>query len=76
MRPIVRPGRSSKLAAAGALGLQLVREVEQGLELVASPGSDASEASALQVLGDSGHEVMLGAPGSFHAFRPGSTSRR
>ena len=55
MRPIVRPGRTPKLAASRALGLELVREVEQRLELVATPGSDAREASAFQVLGDSGH---------------------
>ena len=44
-------GEKPELAAAGALCLQLVGEVEEHCELVARPARDAGEATALQLLG-------------------------
>ena len=55
MSPTVRPGRSSCGSRAALELLQLVGEVEDGLQLVGAPASDAREVPPLQVFRDLDH---------------------
>ena len=52
-------GEDAQLLPAGALLLQLVGEVERGLELLARPVADPREAAPLQQLGDPRHGAIL-----------------
>ena len=52
-------GENAQLGPARALGLELVREVEERLELGARPGGDAREAPALQLRGDARHRPKV-----------------
>ena len=54
-------GEDAKLLAAGALHLQLAREIEREQQLVGAPGGDPREAPALERVGDADvrHGLMV-----------------
>ena len=54
--------KDAQLGSTGALGLELVREIEERFELGARPGCDAREAPALQLRRDARHRPKVQRP--------------